>query len=51
MTVQSRRRVFERVATGRLRPRIRQRWALPEYNQAHRAPDTGSTSGASILVP
>jgi len=43
--------VFERVASGVLRPHIGQRYRLDEAARAHADLEAGRTSGASILAP
>lgn len=43
--------VLGRVASGRLRPNVRQRFALSEIAAAHRALEARATTGASVLVP
>lgn len=44
-------RVFEMIASGALKPDIRQRFALEEAAEAHRALEARATAGQSILVP
>lgn len=44
-------RLFERIATGALRPAIGRRFALAEAAEAHRAIEAGETSGSTLLLP
>ena len=48
---QSAQDVFQRVADGRVRVEINQRYALADAEQAHRDLEARRTTGSSILVP
>jgi NADPH2:quinone reductase len=48
---QSARDVFQRVADGRVRVEINQRYALSDAQQAHRDLEARRTTGSTILVP
>lgn len=49
--VQSTARVFEMIASGKLKSRINQRFALKDAAEAHKALEARKTSGQTILIP
>ncbi|WP_299484225.1 quinone oxidoreductase [uncultured Roseibium sp.] len=44
-------RVFEMILAGNLSVNVNQKWALADVAEAHRALESGSTTGSSILLP
>ncbi|WP_067732211.1 quinone oxidoreductase family protein [Novosphingobium naphthalenivorans] len=44
-------KLFDRVASGVLTPRIGQTWRLEEAEQAHRALENRETTGSTVLLP
>ncbi|MEJ2457121.1 MAG: quinone oxidoreductase [Novosphingobium sp.] len=44
-------KLFSRIASGVLRPRIGRTWALEEAAEAHRALENRETTGSTVLLP
>ncbi|MCD2324011.1 quinone oxidoreductase [Sphingomonas sp. IC-56] len=44
-------RLFDLLASGKLRPEIGRRFALEDAAQAHRALEAGDTTGSTLLIP
>lgn len=44
-------RLFDLIASGKVRPEIGQRFALEDAAEAHRALEAGDTTGSTLLIP